>query len=271
MATNNLVLGSEGFVGKAFCKYLETKNENVIRVDYKLSPDQDLRYAKLDFSNIDKIFFLAWEVGGSKYLYNNNTQLDQIDWNMRLLTNIMPQIYQSNIPFLFVSSQLAEITELAYGVLKRAGEIWSKQIGGSIVRLWNVYGPIETPSERTHVVADLIYQAVIFKKIELMTTGEEKRQFIHIDDVCDAFYNAINLKTSDIFDVTSFEWISISDVASIISSYTEADIIYGKTIGNTPLTPIKGKIPGWIPKVSLDEGIYKMIIDMKTFLSEEKK
>jgi len=266
MTIHNLVLGSEGFVGKSFCNYLESKDEVVTRFDIKLSDKQDLRYAKLNFKEIDRIYFLAWEVGGSKYLYKSNTQLDQLNWNMTLLTNVMPQIQESGLPFLFVSSQLAEVTDLAYGIMKRVGEVWSDQIGGVKVRLWNVYGPVEIPSERTHVIADLIYQAITENKIRLMTTGEEKRQFIHIDDVCNAFHTAISLRSPDLYDVTSFEWVSIRDVAKIISDCTGAEVKYGTIKGSTPLTPMKGKIHGWNPQVSLELGIQRMIKNMQDYL-----
>lgn len=267
MTINNFVLGSEGFVGKPFCTYLESKKEKVHRFDLKLSAEHDLRYTELNFEGIDRIYFLAWDVGGSKYLYNTNTQLDQLEWNLKMLSNVMPQIHKSNLPFLFVSSQLAEVTELAYGVMKRVGEVWSKQIGGACVRLWNVYGPIETPSERTHVVADLIYQAITTNTIRLMTNGEEKRQFVHIDDVCSAFHRAITLKTTEIYDVTSFEWISIYEVAQMISELTEAKLKLGEKMGSTPITPIKGKIPGWQSNVHLKKGIEIMVQDMKSSLS----
>ena len=266
MEIHNLVLGSEGFVGKPFCKYLESHNEVVHRFDIKFSADHDLRYAKLDFDSINRIYFLAWDVGGSKYLYKSDTQLDQLNWNLNMLSNIMPQIQASNLPFLFVSSQLAEMTDLAYGVLKRIGEVWSRQIGGVNVRLWNVYGPIEIPSERTHVVADLIYQAITSNKIKLLSNGEEKRQFIHIDDVCSAFHKAITLKSTDIFDVTSFEWISINEIGQIISNLSGAKLELGDNIGSNYITPIKGKIPGWTSSVDLKCGINKMIEDMRDSL-----
>jgi dTDP-4-dehydrorhamnose reductase len=67
---NNLILGSEGFLGKRLCKFLEQKNQNVVRIDIKNSTSQDLRKIQLPLNNIDRVYFLAWDVGGSKYLYN---------------------------------------------------------------------------------------------------------------------------------------------------------------------------------------------------------
>lgn len=258
---NNLVIGSDGFIGNYFCKYLESIGEHVIRFDIKRGENEDGRFAVLDFKNIDRIYFLAWDVGGAKYLYKEDAQAYQLEWNLKLLNNLMPQIGKSAKPFLFISSQLAEECDTAYGVTKRLGEVWTRILGGVFIRQWNVYGPIENNDLRSHVISDFISQAIATKEIRMITTGEEKRQFIHIDDVCKAWYKALNENLEGIYDITSFEWVKISDVANIIAKLTGARVIAGDKIGSTPITPIKGKIPGWVPIVNLEDGLKLMIDD----------
>src|ERR1035438_812881 len=235
----NLILGSDGFVGKPLSNYLEKLGEKVIRCDIKNGDHEDIRNIKINFNEIDRVYFLAWDVGGAKYLYKNDSQFKQLDWNLRLLINTMPQLQESDKRFLFASSQLAEEYDTVYGSTKRLGEVWTHLLNGCRVRFWNVYGPLEEPGERTHVVSDFVYQAVTKGSIDMMTTGEEVRQFIHIDDLC----NAVHLVISDnlnrhIYDITSFEWISIIEIAEIIASLTGAKINRGKIIGNTPITQI---------------------------------
>ena len=104
----NLIIGSEGFVGKPFCEYLKQKGEQVVPFDIKRSPEEDGRNATLDLDGIDRVYFLAWDVGGAKYLYRDEIQFKQLDWNLKLMLNIMPQLQDKRTPFLFVSSQLAE-------------------------------------------------------------------------------------------------------------------------------------------------------------------
>ncbi len=263
-ATKNLILGSEGFIGKKLCKYLEDQGEEVVRFDIKRSPEEDARHAKIDLSGIDRVYFLAWDVGGAQYLYSENSQLHQFEWNMAILLNIMPQLHAANIPFLFISSQLAEEHHTVYGVTKRLGEVWTRLIPtGLFVRQWNVYGPIEDISERSHVVSDMVNQAITKKEIRLITTGEEKRHFIHIDDVCRAWHTMLNKNLKGVFDVTSFEWIRVIDVANIIAGLTGANVVAGEKVGNTPITPIQGKIPGWSAQITLEEGLKKMVEDAK--------
>ena len=210
--------------------------------------------------------FLPGMSGGPKYLYRPDSQFKQLDWNLRLLINVMPQIQKSGIPFIFSSSQLAEeymiqCTDRPKDWVKYGHTCW--EVSGYVYFLWNIYGPLENPSERTHVISDFIYQAVNKNKIEMMTTGEEVRQFIYIDDVCEALHMALDKHLTDIYDITSFEWISVMDVAKIISKLTGCEIIPGRKGGSTPITPIRGKVPNWMPKVDIETGIKNMLDNFK--------
>lgn len=257
----NLVLGSEGFIGKSFCKYLEALGESVVRFDIKNADKEDARLAKIDFSDIDRVYFLAWDVGGAKFLYKEDAQLGQLDWNVTLMLNVMNQLKDSKKPFLFISSQLAEEYDTVYGVTKRLGEIWTRLLDGVFIRQWNVYGPLEESSIRSHVVSDFVHQAITEGEINMLTTGEEKRQFIHIDDVCRAWHAALEQNLKGKHDVTSFEWITVREIADIIASHTGAKVIPGTKIGSTPLTPISGKIRNWNPTVTIEEGLKRMVVD----------
>lgn len=255
----NLVIGSEGFVGTPFCQYLETKGERVIHFDLKRGSHEDARIARLELLGVDRIYFLAWEVGGAKYLYRSDIQFVQLDSNLKLMLNVFPQLQESKIPFLFVSSQLAEEYDTVYGATKRLGEVWTHLLKGVRVRLWNVYGAYEAPSERSHVVADFVWQALHKGEIRMITTGEELRQFIFIDDVCSAFHHALKHQLNGVYDVTSFEWVSVKRVAEIIADLTGAKVIPGERSGSTPITPMRGKMPRWKPMISLEEGLERTL------------
>jgi nucleoside-diphosphate-sugar epimerase len=259
----NLVIGSEGFVGKPLCRFLQAAGEQVIPFDIKRTPLEDARSAELDLAEIDRVYFLAWDVGGAKYLYREDVQFRQLDWNLRLLLNIMPQLKLSNKPFLFVSSQLAEEYDTVYGVTKRLGEVWTHLIQGVRVRLWNVYGAMEELSERSHVVADFVHQALMSGEIRMLTNGEERRQFIHIRDVCSALHRALSARLPGVYDITSFEWVSVRELAEIIASQVGARVTPGSRIGSTPITPIQGKVPGWVPTIDLQNGLREMIREAK--------
>jgi nucleoside-diphosphate-sugar epimerase len=264
----NLVIGSDGFVGNPLCQHLESVGEKVVRFDLKRGVAEDARLAQIDFQGIDRVYFLAWEVGGAKYLYRDDIQFLQLDSNLKLMLNVFPQLKDAGVPFLFVSSQLAEEYDTVYGATKRLGEVWTHLLKGTRVRLWNVYGAYEPPSERSHVVADFAWQALRHGEIRMMTTGEELRQFIYIDDVCRGFHHALSGKFDGIYDVSSFEWVPVRRVADIIAALSGAKVIPGGRTGSTPITPMRGKMPGWNATVSLEEGLGRMLARYRSYLEK---
>jgi UDP-glucose 4-epimerase len=175
------------------------------------------------------------------------------------MLNVFPQLQAAKIPFLFVSSQLAEEYDTVYGSTKRLGEVWSHLLNGVRVRLWNVYGAYEPASERSHVVADFVWQALTNGEIRMMTTGEELRQFIFIDDVCRAFHQAIGLQLDGVYDVTTFEWVSVRWVADIIASLTGAKVVPGEHRGSKPIKLMWGNVTGWTLFVSLKKGLTRTL------------
>ncbi len=263
----NLVIGSDGFIGIPFCRFLEKKGEKVIRFDIKRSENEDARIAPLPFTNVDAVYFLAWDVGGSKYLYEPKLQKNQLDWNLQLMKNVFDQVEKAKKDFLFVSSQLSEEVDTVYGVTKRLGEVWTDLLGGKCVRVWNAYGYMEGQDVKSHVISDFIYQALKHRKITMMTDGREWRQFTHISDVSNAFYMALNTKglRRCIYDASSYEWVRIIDVAKMIADFTGAKVAPGTKIGHNPVpAPNCGRVPGWLPTLELQEGIRMMIQEAVT-------
>lgn len=270
----NLVIGSDGFIGTPFCKFLESKGERVIHFDIKRGKKEDARFSKLPLSQADIVYFLAWDVGGSKYLYESNRQKMQLDWNMALMKNVFDQLEASKSRFLFISSQLSEEVDTVYGVTKRLGEVWTDLLGGTCIRVWNAYGYMEEDTINSHVISDFIYQALRTKKITMMTNGEEWRQFTHITDLSRAFHMAANGKDlrRTVFDASSYEWVRIIDVANMIADLTGAKLVPGNRVGHNPIaSPNCGRVPGWLPTTELRDGIAHMVEEARSFLSHEKR
>lgn len=128
------------------------------------------------------------------------------------------------------------------------------------IRLFNVYG-IDNVSIRPHVIPDIIYQARRNNKIVLKSTGEEKRQFLYIDDCCEGLYIASKyfeelLTYSNIIDLTSYEWISIKHVAQIVSKKLNFDLELNNesAFNNCDYSPSKYILNYWKSKTSLDKG-----------------
>ncbi len=246
----NLVLGGDGTIGKALCNHLININEEVISVDLKSGFDittQDLH----QFKNVDYVWFLAWEVGGAKYLSNEKYLLDIIRNNTTICQKVFRFLEETKLPFMFASSQLAA-ADTPYGVTKLLGEEWTRILGGQICRFWNVYG-WEIPGEKSHVIPDLIMQALTKQKIELLTDGQEQRQFIYIDDCVKNMVAIRNLQATRV-DITDGNWITIEHIAQQIAVQHNVPIKLGSKKGySNKIEPLKTYPLTF--NISLKEGI----------------
>ena len=68
-----LVLGSSGQIGAPLCDFLQNQGHQILKFDIKDDDKEDLRLynnnlLKKYIKNCDFVFFLAFDVGGSRYL-----------------------------------------------------------------------------------------------------------------------------------------------------------------------------------------------------------
>lgn len=263
--TSNLILGGAGLIGKELQKQLRQNGEKIINLDIKVGTD--LRnYSLEEYAGVDYVWFLAWDSGGAKYLTNEKNFLDIYKNNNQLCDNIYSFVEKHRKPFLFTSSQLAA-GESPYGLTKLLGEKWGDLLGGKIVRLWNVYG-WEEPDERSHVIPDLVIQALTNKKIELMTSGEEKRQFLYVED---CVKNLIKMRSMEgnHFSLTTGKWIAIKEIANEIGAQLKSDVSLGKNKGYEYLVePEHSSLKHFSFQYSLQEGINEIIKSANLFLQK---
>jgi nucleoside-diphosphate-sugar epimerase len=263
-----LVLGSEGQIGLELCQYLKNKGHEVVEFDIIKDPKQDLRIPDvLDtiMKDVDFVMFLAFDVGGSRYLKKYQHTYEFVENNLALTLHTFKSIKKFNKPFIFASSQMANMSYSPYGLLKSMGEICTTSLNGLTVKFWNVYGP-EHDLEKSHVITDFILKAKQ-GKIEMLTDGSEVRQFLHAED-CSNALEILSLNYNDIdrnknLHITSFEWNSILEVAKIIQEYIPCEIVASTETDdvqkNKKNEPDPYILDYWKPKISLREGINKII------------
>ena len=269
-----LLLGSSGFLGKNLTKYLISKDCSVLEFDVINDLQQDLRInnnfkLREAISSCDFIFFLAFDVGGSKFLKSSSQSFTFLSNNTKIISNTFEILKEFDKKFIFISSYFTNNFSHSYGLLKLLGEQFSYSLNGLVIRLYNVYG-LEDISIRSHVIPDMIDQALNTNQIVLNTSGEEKRQFLHVLDCCEALYIA-SLKYSEIlcecnlFDLTSFEWISIKNVSELVGKKLNSTVIFSKekAMYNFISPPNRSFLKYWEPKISLDEGISGMINELR--------
>ena len=274
------VLGSSGQIGAYLTDYLRGKGHYVYEFDKNHNPHEDLtlipnplleeRIADSDF-----VFFLAFDVGGSRYLKKYQHTFNFVDNNTRLMANVFGLLEKYNKRFVFASSQMSNMSHSPYGTLKRVGELYTQTLKGLTVKFWNVYG-IEKDMAKAHVITDFIKKGFEYGDFDMLTDGTEERQFLYAEDCCEALETVMDcytqFKPEDPLHITSFNQSSIKEVAHIIQGQFNMidrpiNINPGSAKDSVQLdkrneadTYITG---WWLPKTNLQDGIAKVFNEMK--------
>ena len=274
------ILGSSGQIGAYLTQYFTKKGYLVREFDIANGQHEDMTHIPNPFlrnliMDSDFVFFLAFDVGGSHYLKKYQHTFKFIDNNTRMMTNVFGHLSDYKKPFVFASSQMSNMSYSPYGVMKRVGELYTKSLGGLIVKFWNVYG-IEKDMEKAHVITDFIHKGFESGVINMMTDGTEAREFLYAEDCCEALEKIMeeysNLSSDDELHITTGVYTSILEIAQEIRKLfndigKEVEVIPSekkdevqKDARNEPDPFIK---KFWQPKTSVKDGLKKVFEVMK--------
>jgi len=274
------ILGSSGQIGAYLTTYLREKGHVVDEVDITNGPQYDLRDTLTTIvqgiiRDADFVFFLAFDVGGSRYLKKYQHTFDFINNNTRLMAYTFSLLQRYRKRFVFASSQMSNMSHSPYGVMKRVGEMHTKALNGLIVKFWNVYG-IENDMDKAHVITDFINKGFDEGDFEMLTDGTEERQFLYAEDCCEALETVMNsytdFKSDDPLHITSFHSNSIREIADIIQGQFQligrsVKIKAGLAKDSVQMdkrNEADNYILGWwIPNTTIDKGIAKVFNAMK--------
>lgn len=267
-----LILGSSGLIGSNLQQLLVSKGHMVLTFDIADNAAEDLRISnnallEEKIKQADFVFFLAFDVGGYKYLSTQQYGFDFIHNNIKLQSNVFELLKLWNKKFIFTSTQMSAIRYLPYGTLKIVGEHYTQALQGLYVRLWNVYGK-EKNDEKAHVITDFIRMAKEDGVIKMITDGSEERQFLYVIDCVNCLYILAQQyekisKTAPLH-ITSFTWVSIKEIAETISAlYNNVPIVTGNYFNDVQIhnknEPEQFILQYWQPTISLQKGIESII------------
>ena len=219
-----MILGSGGQIGAYLTDYLNKIGYEVLEFDVVNGLHQDMTeipnpelHRQIMRSHF--VFFLAFDVGGSHYLKKYQHTFKFIDNNARMMANVFGLLEKYDKPFVFASSQMSNMSYSPYGVMKRVGELYTKSLGGLIVKFWNVYG-IEKDMEKAHVITDFIRKGFETGVIDMMTDGTESREFLYAEDCCEGLEavmgNYDRLTSDDELHITTGNYTTILEIAQSI-------------------------------------------------------
>ena len=273
---NILILGSSGQIGLELTKFLKSKNYNVFEFDIVEDELEDLRIHNNEIlekyiRDSDFVFFLAFDVGGSRYLQKYQKTFDFLHNNIRIMSNTFYLLKKYSKPFIFSSSQMSNMSYSPYGVSKAVGENYTSCLGGLTVKFWNVYGE-ERDLEKSHVITDFINKAKHTGLINMLSDGSESRQFLHAQDCCECLLQLSliydTLDKSKEYHITSFSWNTINEIAEEISKNFKNCKIE-RAASKDDVQKDKKNEPDpyilnfWKPKITIEDGIKDIIKKME--------
>jgi UDP-glucose 4-epimerase len=299
-----LVTGGAGFIGFHLCRKLTDIGSNVTIYDNlssgKLQNVKDVpkaKFTKADILNLkqlcntekhDIIYHLAAQV---VVPYSMENPTEDFETNARGTLNVLEKARKDDSRLIFASSAAiyGNPTTMptpetygfhpfsCYGLSKVVGEeycqMYANQYGLDITifRFANVYG------SRCHgVINDFLDKLTKNpNKLEIIGTGQQSRDFVHVSDVVEALQSAaLNERTfGQTYNLGFGKTTKIIDLAKMIlkilnltdkTEITTTNVSWKGDIDNIWFDITKAKTElGWTPKMTLEEHLEKLIEERK--------
>tara|TARA_B100001027_G_scaffold192094_1_gene146749 strand:+ start:1526 stop:2431 length:906 start_codon:yes stop_codon:yes gene_type:complete len=299
MALKSIITGGAGFIGSNLTDHLVKMGHKVIILDNFISgkksnlshhKKKDVKIIKVDISNsknlekyfkgADYIFHLAAlaEIIPSfknpkKYFKNNVVGTLKVVEAAKKM-NIKKLIYAASsscygTPKAFPISENYKIDPKSpYAVTKFMGEeIIMKyadifKMPNISFRFFNVYGPRLNISGRySAVIGNFLSQTKNNKPLTIVGNGKQTRDFIHVDDLVNAFIKIIKSRhVNKIYNLGSGRRISINTIARIFNGKKKfIPIRPGEPKDSLANISKLKKDINWKPKISIQSGIKKLL------------
>ena len=297
--SKSIITGGAGFIGSNLTDHLVRIGHKVIILDNFVSgkknnlahhKKKDVKIVKLDisksknldkyFKGVDYIFHLAGlaeiipSIKNPKQYFDNNVigSLNVVEAAKK--AKIKKLIYAASsscygTPKSFPTSEKDKIDlKHPYAVTKFMGEELIMKYASIFnmpnisFRFFNVYGPrLNTSGQYSAVIGNFLSQMRKKKPLTIVGNGKQTRDFIHVDDLANAFIKVIKSKSvNKIYNLGSGKRTSINTIAKIFGGKR-------KFVPNRPGEPknslaniskIKKEI-NWKPKITIEEGIKRLL------------
>jgi len=249
-----LITGGNGFIGKNLRDVLNLNNHYLVSViDKNKNKNLNLsgNFYEYDINDTDKIkkifkkynivIHLAAESGvrtdekkSKKMIQTNINGTFDILNILKDSTNFEKLIFASSGGAIIGNGKLPYLEDSParpvslYGSTKLAGEALCSSFSQTFnmqyiaLRFANVYGP--NSATKNNLIPNLFKNLIDKKNTYIYGNGNQKRDFIYVDDVCNAINKAITYNKSQIFNIGNGKSIAIKDIIKKISLITNQNI-----------------------------------------------
>ncbi|MSR76451.1 MAG: NAD(P)-dependent oxidoreductase [Candidatus Ryanbacteria bacterium] len=270
-----LLVGSSGFLGSHLAHCL---NAEIVPFDITLGNDmRDQGEVRASAKSVDVIFFFGAAAVGRRNI-DGSTNVGDIEYDglctvAQVAADLKkPVFYASSIRVYGTTAEMTagEHSDLhppsVYGKIKLRCEQTLIQIMQSagvpyyIFRMAAIYGK-GMPED--FIVASFLRDVSAGKAIHLLSTGTQKRNFVHIDDVCAGFVRFLHTdhKESGIYNLAHTETIRVLDLIELCGRIMDkkTQVYPASNISPEPDETLAiekmEKIVGWHAEITLSEGL----------------
>lgn len=276
------ILGASGFVGKNLYEFL-SKNKDYLVKGYS-SEDCDLLSYECIENTLKDVSKNSVLVIVSSITLRKEDSIKAMIKNISMATNISSFLEKNILSHvIFISSvevyglvsegnpineKLLPAPSNFYGISKITSEYLLKKAckkkgtSLSILRFPGIYGKDDNGS-----VINILVSSAVNGKVTIFGDGEDKRDFVHIDDVCMVIDGCISNSVNDLINVATGKSYSINEIVSMIKSSTLSSfkIEYAKGKGADRIREafydirLLGKHFPDLEFIGLEEGIQIMV------------
>lgn len=248
-----LITGSTGFIGQNLLKFIESKFENKYNIvllsssmhdKYKTVLHKNYSFVKNDFEeqgikNIDIIIHVGAFTPKSSSEANDIEKSNANIFNTNYLLKNLPALPSK---FIFLSTidvygKIESIIDEAYFPNPISMYGWSKlycekmienwaahnQVIFQILRVGHIYGKGEEAYKK--VIPVTIQKLKDGKSPQIFGTGDEKRSFLHVDDVCYLIIKSISLeKYEGVINLCSSKSYTIKEIVEMLINISKKDL-----------------------------------------------
>lgn len=293
-----LVTGATGFIGQHLTRALIKRGDSVAALCRTGSKTDDLQDAVKKIllpetqTELEALFAREQFDGvihlASLYLMSHKPEdiENLIDSNVKFGTKVIDAATKSNVTFFINTGSFAQHYENRsygpanlYAATKQAFQdivlYYAETTKTNIItlELFNTFGPGDT----RHKIMNIWNNAIKEDKVIDMSPGEQIIDISYISDVVNAFLIAINhvtiekpnTETGRVYTIPSSERMTLKELAQVFAETLGAELKVNFNAlpyrDREIMIPMdKGEVlPGWVPSISIREGIQRTFLDKK--------
>ncbi|MDM5263701.1 NAD-dependent epimerase/dehydratase [Sulfurovum sp. XTW-4] len=282
-----LLSGATGFLGSYLLKRFMQEGFDVIALTRSTSDTYRIKellstitYYDVDTTEIKEIFKkhnIDIVVNTVTDYGRSNSRISSIlETNLMFSVRLLENAVENNVKTFINTDTLLEKEINAYALSKNQLVQWMQFLSDKInminIKIEHMYGPLDDDNKFIYWVINQLQQNV--EKIDL-TNGVQKRDFIYIDDVVEAYMTIIinieKFSSYEEFELGSGDAIEVKEFLNLVyNEISQKQVLTTKlNFGAVEYRPKENMCMeadiskllslGWEPSVKLEEGIKKIL------------